>query len=122
MRTLTFGYSPCPNDTFAFHALAHGLVDAPFRVEPVLLDIDLDCFTSLSDADPQAILPWTEGLVRDYLLPEGSEEFWEELLPRVVAMTLAREPYHCGGLLAQGRLLELVAPVLFGTVLGARLS
>ena len=40
MRTLTFGFSPCPNDTFAFHALAHGLVDAPFRVEPVLLDIE----------------------------------------------------------------------------------
>jgi 1,4-dihydroxy-6-naphthoate synthase len=38
--TLTFGYSPCPNDTFAFHALAHGLIDAPFRVEPVLLDIE----------------------------------------------------------------------------------
>jgi 1,4-dihydroxy-6-naphthoate synthase len=40
VRTLTFGYSPCPNDTFAFHALAHGLVDAPFQVEPVLLDIE----------------------------------------------------------------------------------
>lgn len=40
MRTLTFGYSPCPNDTFAFHALAHVLVDAPFRIEPVLLDIE----------------------------------------------------------------------------------
>jgi 1,4-dihydroxy-6-naphthoate synthase len=40
VRTLTFGYSPCPNDTFAFHALAHGLVDAPFRIEPVLLDIE----------------------------------------------------------------------------------
>lgn len=40
MRTLTFGYSPCPNDTFAFHALAHGLIDAPFRIEPVLLDIE----------------------------------------------------------------------------------
>lgn len=37
---LTFGYSPCPNDTFAFHALAHGLVEAPFRVRPVLLDIE----------------------------------------------------------------------------------
>ena len=37
---LTFGYSPCPNDTFAFHALTHGLVDAPFRVRPVLLDIE----------------------------------------------------------------------------------
>jgi 1,4-dihydroxy-6-naphthoate synthase len=40
METLRFGYSPCPNDTFAFHALAHGLVDAPFRVEPVLADIE----------------------------------------------------------------------------------
>jgi 1,4-dihydroxy-6-naphthoate synthase len=40
MRSLTFGFSPCPNDTFAFHALVHGLVDAPFRVEPVLLDIE----------------------------------------------------------------------------------
>ena len=40
MRELTFGYSPCPNDTFAFHALTHGLVSAPFRVTPVLLDIE----------------------------------------------------------------------------------
>ncbi len=40
MREVTFGYSPCPNDTFAFHALAHGLVPASFRVRPVLLDIE----------------------------------------------------------------------------------
>jgi 1,4-dihydroxy-6-naphthoate synthase len=40
MRELTFGFSPCPNDTFAFYALAHGLVEAPFRVRPVLLDIE----------------------------------------------------------------------------------
>lgn len=40
MRELTFGYSPCPNDTFAFHALVHGLVDVPFRITPVLLDIE----------------------------------------------------------------------------------
>ena len=26
MRTLTLGFSPCPNDTFIFHALAKGLV------------------------------------------------------------------------------------------------
>jgi 1,4-dihydroxy-6-naphthoate synthase len=37
---LRFGYTPCPNDAFAFHALAHGLVDAPFEVEPVLYDIE----------------------------------------------------------------------------------
>jgi 5,8-dihydroxy-2-naphthoate synthase len=36
---LTFGFTPCPNDAFAFHALVHGLVPAPFEVEPVLLDI-----------------------------------------------------------------------------------
>jgi 1,4-dihydroxy-6-naphthoate synthase len=40
MRELTFGFSPCPNDTFAFHALVHGLVEAPFGVRPVLLDIE----------------------------------------------------------------------------------
>lgn len=40
MRELTFGFSPCPNDTFAFHALVHGLVDVPFSVRPVLLDIE----------------------------------------------------------------------------------
>jgi 1,4-dihydroxy-6-naphthoate synthase len=37
---LTFGFTPCPNDAFAFHALAHGLVPAPFAVEPVLVDIE----------------------------------------------------------------------------------
>ena len=37
---LSFGFTPCPNDAFAFHALAHGLVPAPFEVEPVLLDIE----------------------------------------------------------------------------------
>lgn len=40
MPELTFGFSPCPNDTFAFHALVHGLVKAPFTVRPVLLDIE----------------------------------------------------------------------------------
>jgi len=40
MSELTFGFSPCPNDTFAFHALVHGLVDSPARIRPVLLDIE----------------------------------------------------------------------------------
>jgi 1,4-dihydroxy-6-naphthoate synthase len=40
VRELTFAFSPCPNDTFAFHALVHGLVKAPFRIRPVLLDIE----------------------------------------------------------------------------------
>jgi len=40
MTKLRFGFTPCPNDAFAFHALVHGLVPAPFEVEPVLLDIE----------------------------------------------------------------------------------
>jgi 1,4-dihydroxy-6-naphthoate synthase len=37
---LGFGFTPCPNDAFAFHALVHGLVPAAFDTEPVLLDIE----------------------------------------------------------------------------------
>jgi 1,4-dihydroxy-6-naphthoate synthase len=29
MKTLTLGYSPCPNDTFIFYALTHGKVEVP---------------------------------------------------------------------------------------------
>lgn len=37
---LRFGFTPCPNDAFAFHALVHGLVPVRFEVEPVLFDIE----------------------------------------------------------------------------------
>jgi 1,4-dihydroxy-6-naphthoate synthase len=37
---LNFGYSPCPNDTFAFDALAHGRIAAPFTATPALHDIE----------------------------------------------------------------------------------
>ena len=36
---LNFAFSPCPNDTFAFHALVHGLVPGP-AVTPHLDDIE----------------------------------------------------------------------------------
>jgi 1,4-dihydroxy-6-naphthoate synthase len=38
---LQFGFSPCPNDTFAFWAVAHGAVEMPDLVlEPVLADVE----------------------------------------------------------------------------------
>lgn len=41
IRTLTLGYSPCPNDTFIFHALTHGLVPTPgFTVQERLEDVE----------------------------------------------------------------------------------
>jgi 1,4-dihydroxy-6-naphthoate synthase len=36
---LNFAFSPCPNDTFAFHALVHGLV-GDIRVSPHIDDIE----------------------------------------------------------------------------------
>ena len=33
MSTLSLAFSPCPNDTFVFHALAHGLVEGAPPVE-----------------------------------------------------------------------------------------
>jgi len=38
-NALTFGFSTCPNDTFAFHALIHGLVPGP-TVRPHMDDIE----------------------------------------------------------------------------------
>jgi 1,4-dihydroxy-6-naphthoate synthase len=37
---ITFGFSPCPNDTFAFDALVHGRTPAPFTTIPALHDIE----------------------------------------------------------------------------------
>jgi 1,4-dihydroxy-6-naphthoate synthase len=40
-RSLRLGFSPCPNDTFMFHGLVHGIVNVPgVRFEPNLLDIE----------------------------------------------------------------------------------
>ncbi len=38
MDTITLGFSPCPNDTFIFHALVHNLVASELRFAPPLLE------------------------------------------------------------------------------------
>lgn len=87
----------------------------------VVLDFDLDCFTTLSDADLTQVVPWTRPLIRDHVLPEGSAAFWEAVLGKCRALTLAREPYHCGGVIASNRLFEDAAEVVFRELLGADL-
>lgn len=39
-QTINLGYSPCPNDTFIFHALTHGLIDTDFQVEVEHHDVE----------------------------------------------------------------------------------
>src|SRR3954453_5788133 len=38
---LSLAFSPCPNDTFVFHAWAHGLVPGAPPVEVTFADIDV---------------------------------------------------------------------------------
>lgn len=41
MQALALGFSSCPNDTFMFHALVHGLVEVPgIRFAPIIEDIE----------------------------------------------------------------------------------
>ncbi len=41
VSALTLGFSPCPNDTFIFHALVHGLIDGAPAVDVRFADIDV---------------------------------------------------------------------------------
>ncbi len=41
MKSVTLGFSPCPNDTFIFHALVHGRVKSGIKFEdPFLEDVE----------------------------------------------------------------------------------
>ncbi|MGG4142350.1 1,4-dihydroxy-6-naphthoate synthase [Paenibacillus algorifonticola] len=73
---MKIAYSPCPNDTFVFHAWAHGLIpDAP-ELEITYADIDITNRLAASGDSPldvlkvsYAALPW---VLEDYaLLPCG---------------------------------------------------
>jgi hypothetical protein len=107
------GPAPSPHAVDAAELLAAG--------GPVLLDVDLGCFTTPSDADPTTILSWPAEAIREFLFPEGAAAFWDAMLPRCAALTLAREPLHVGSLIAAGRLFETAAPILFGELLGTGL-
>lgn len=89
--------------------------------ERIVLDVDLDCFTTPSDADPTTVVPWSRDLIREFMLPRGSEPFWDLVLSKCVGFTFAREPSHCGGLIAAGRLFEHACEVIFREIFRADL-
>ncbi|MEY9936356.1 1,4-dihydroxy-6-naphthoate synthase [Streptacidiphilus sp. MAP5-52] len=71
---LTIAFSPCPNDTFVFHAWAHGLVEGAVPPEVTFADIDItNGLAERGELDvlkiSYAALPW---VLDDYvLLPCG---------------------------------------------------
>jgi 1,4-dihydroxy-6-naphthoate synthase len=73
-EVLSLAHSPCPNDTFVFHAWSHGLIEDAPPVEVTFADVDVTNGAAERGAFDvvkvsYAALPW---LLRDYaLLPSG---------------------------------------------------
>ncbi|NIK79110.1 1,4-dihydroxy-6-naphthoate synthase [Paenibacillus castaneae] len=72
---MNIAYSPCPNDTFVFHALAHGLVPGAPKLNVTYADIDITNNWAAAGEGPEvmkisyAALPW---VLSEYkLLPCG---------------------------------------------------
>ncbi|WP_159885881.1 1,4-dihydroxy-6-naphthoate synthase [Paenibacillus puerhi] len=72
---MKIAYSPCPNDTFVFHALAHGLIPGAPKLDVTFADIDVTNRLATSEEGldvmkiSYAALPW---VLTDYaLLPCG---------------------------------------------------
>jgi len=72
---MKIAFSPCPNDTFVFHALVHGLVPGAPKLEVTYADIDITNGLAASGSGPEvlkvsyAALPW---VMSEYaLLPCG---------------------------------------------------
>jgi len=72
---MNIAFSPCPNDTFVFHAWVHGLISGAPELEVMYADIDITNGLAAERRGPEllkisyAALPW---LLDDYaLLPCG---------------------------------------------------
>lgn len=91
MKELSLGYSPCPNDTFIFYALVHGLVPlAAVRIAERLEDVEtLNTLALKGDLDLTKISYHAFGhLRRDYALLRSGGALGRGCGPLVVA----REP------------------------------
>jgi 1,4-dihydroxy-6-naphthoate synthase len=74
MSAVRLAYSPCPNDTFVFHALTHGLLEGAPPTEVTFADVDITNTAAERGAFDvvkvsYAALPWL--LPTHTLLPSG---------------------------------------------------
>jgi 1,4-dihydroxy-6-naphthoate synthase len=88
---LNFGFSTCPNDTFAFHASVHGLVPGP-PLEPFMDDIEvLNRRAERGDAEVTKVSMAAYGQLRDrYVLLRAGGAAGFGVGPIVVAKSLRR--------------------------------
>jgi 1,4-dihydroxy-6-naphthoate synthase len=75
-KELTFGYSPCPNDTFMFNAIAQGAVGVDgYRLQPLLHDIETlngMAMDAVLDVTKLSFYAWLEVKDRYQLLDSGA--------------------------------------------------
>ena len=92
-----FGFSTCPNDTFAFHAIVHGLVPGP-RLVPFMDDIEvLNARAERGGAEVTKVSIAAYGRLRDrYILLRAGGAAGYGVGPIVVA----RGPRQVGGRVA----------------------
>jgi 1,4-dihydroxy-6-naphthoate synthase len=119
-RTLSLGYSPCPNDTFIFHALVHGVVEAPgLRFAERLEDVEtLNRLAAAGELDVTKIsYGAAPALLRDYVLLRSGGALGRGCGPLIVAREgLSRDDLAGKRIAIPGRnttanlLLRLFAP------------
>lgn len=92
IRTLSLGYSPCPNDTFIFHALVKGIIGVPGVAFEERLE-DVETLNRLAGEGALDVSKVSYGaiphLVRDYVLLRSGGALGRGCGPLVVA----REPF-----------------------------
>jgi 1,4-dihydroxy-6-naphthoate synthase len=119
-RTLTLGYSPCPNDTFIFHALVHGIVRADgLRFSERLEDVEtLNRLAAGAELDVTKIsYGAAPSLLRDYVLLRSGGALGRGCGPLIVARRqLSRDDLRTARIAIPGRnttanlLLRLFVP------------
>ena len=77
-QTLRLGFSPCPNDTFIFHALLHGGVPAPLPLQPHIADVEeLNTLARQGALDVTkvslGVVPW---IMENYALLSAAAHWW----------------------------------------------
>jgi len=95
---LNFAFSPCPNDTFAFHAIVHGLVPGP-AVTPHLDDIEalnIRAATPAAEVTKVSISAYGHGLSDRLVLLRAGGAAGFGVGPIVVA----KSKRHVGGRIA----------------------
>jgi len=88
MKSLTLGYSPCPNDTFIFYALIHGKIDTKnLKFNEILLDVEtLNQKALLTELDLTKISYHAFGHMRkNYCLLKAGGALGKDCGPLVIA-------------------------------------